>query len=256
MPWKRLTREEFIQRAKAVNGDAYNYDLIEYEGMTKKIHVVGMDGEFDIWPYNFLRRRGPQTKNKPGWKGDRRRPLYGVGINDEFGVTRTPAYRKWAGIIERCYKPNRGKRYPAYVGCSICDEWKYFSCFRRWFEKNSIPGYDLDKDILKQGNRVYCPEYCCFVPREINLLISGLNIKRKDNLPVGVCYSGSKKNPYVVRLKCQKRTIHVGLFKTAEDASAEYKKIKKGEIIRVANEYFKDGKISERVYNALLSFEV
>ena len=257
MPWRRLTKEEFIQRAKAVNGDAYNYDLIEYEGMTKKIHVVGEDGEFDIWPYNFLRRRPDhKRKNSPGWKGDRRKPLYGVGINDEFGITRTLAYRKWAAIIERCYKPNRENRYSSYVGCSICDEWKHFSKFRQWFEANFIPEYDLDKDLLKRGNRVYCPEYCCFVPRKINRLIAKLNTKRENGLPVGVNYSGSKKKPSVATIKSQDSGKYIGLFKTVEEASAEYKKRKKKEIIRIANEFFKEGKISEKVYNALLTFEV
>ena len=43
--------------------------------------------------------------------------------------------------------------------------------FEKWFDKNHIEGYHLDKDLLIQGNRVYSSETCCFIPAYINALI-------------------------------------------------------------------------------------
>lgn len=48
----------------------------------------------------------------------------------------------------------------------------YFSNFLKWFNGNYIKGYALDKDILIKGNKVYSPETCCFVPYEINTLVT------------------------------------------------------------------------------------
>ena len=49
--------------------------------------------------------------------------------------------------------------------CSVCEEWKHFSNFKKWFDENYIEGFDIDKDILIKGNKVYSPEACSFVPR-------------------------------------------------------------------------------------------
>lgn len=57
----------------------------------------------------------------------------------------------------------------------VCDEWmEDEQSFYRWLESESYPciagTYELDKDILIPGNKLYSPNTCCLVPKEVNLL--------------------------------------------------------------------------------------
>lgn len=49
---------------------------------------------------------------------------------------------------------------------------------------------------------------------------------------------------------------YIGSFETSEEAIAIYQQIKKQYIKELAEKYFKEGKITERVYNALMKYEV
>lgn len=44
-----------------------------------------------------------------------------------------------------------------------------------WYEYDEM--LELDKDLLLEGNRIYSPDKCCFIPKEINI---ALNNRRKD----------------------------------------------------------------------------
>lgn len=91
---------------------------------------------------------------------------YGVGKYSmkEHGS----AYQCWKGILERCYSPEYHKKQPTYVGCSVCNDWLNFQNFATWYEDNYVEGYQIDKDIRVEGNKVYGPEYCQFVTQEKN----------------------------------------------------------------------------------------
>ena len=79
--------------------------------------------------------------------------------------------KRWRGMINRCYNKNKSGISPAYRGTSICNEWLDFSCFLKW-AKPFIPqirlGWDLDKDLLGEGRRLYSPDTCTFLPTSIN----------------------------------------------------------------------------------------
>ena len=131
---------------------------------------------------------------------NRRKLVHGVGINDSDYTTnirknnkliwRCPFYDKWQSMLKRCYSPKWHKRFPSYIGCSVCPEWRYFSKFRLWMEGQKWEGMDLDKDILVKGNQVYSPDTCCFIPGTINYLF-GSGRKKKNNLPEGVKLSSN-----------------------------------------------------------------
>lgn len=104
--------------------------------------------------------------------------IFNVGINDANIPVYTkinekriqdPAYRKWNAIFQRCYSESLHKKQMTYVGCSVCDEWLYFSNFREWYENQyKEEGWEIDKDLLFPGNKIYSPETCIMIPRKIN----------------------------------------------------------------------------------------
>lgn len=111
-----------------------------------------------------------------------------------------------------------------------------------------MKGWHLDKDILVKGNKIYSPETCCFVPREINGLFirtdnkdMTLNVDKNDGK--FICYI-SKKG----------KTINLGRFNTYEEAFFMYKTEKERYIKEVADEW-KD-KIELKVYQAMYDYKI
>ena len=86
------------------------------------------------------------------------------------------ALGSWAGMLGRTSANNR-KLFPSYVGVSVDEEWYDFKRFLDWhkierfiWNYNGFNNLEVDKDILKRGNKVYSPKYCSLVTREINQL--------------------------------------------------------------------------------------
>jgi len=52
---KRLTTEQFIEKAKAVHGDKYDYSLVDYKNAKTKVKIIcSIHGVFEQIPYNHL----------------------------------------------------------------------------------------------------------------------------------------------------------------------------------------------------------
>ena len=114
--------------------------------------------------------------------------IYNKAINDlylEKDIGNAPAYQRWFDMVRRCYSEKYHISKPTYIGCSVCAEWLYFSNFKKWYDENYIDGFHLDKDILVEGNKVYSPEFCRFVPAYLNSLLTDRKNNRGD-LPLGV----------------------------------------------------------------------
>ena len=127
---------------------------------------------------------------------NRRRLLCGVGVNDASYSTRVqingkefrcPYYEKWGNLISRCYREPRRSKDMCYEGCSVSDDWLYFSNFRSWMETQDWEDKHLDKDILFPGNKVYSAKTCIFVPSHINRIIKSQT--KKGKYPKGVLYN-------------------------------------------------------------------
>ena len=155
-------------------------------------------------------------------------------------------------MLERCYSPKLHAKEPTYIGCTVCPEWHYLSNFKRWFDNNYVEGYHLDKDILVKGNKIYSPETCCFVPKEINFLLLN-NKSRRGDFPIGVHRKGDL---FISQINKNGKRIQIGRFDTPEDAFLAYKKEKEQYVKQLAERYFKEGKIAEMVYLALLDYRV
>ena len=129
----------------------------------------------------------------------RNKLVYGIGINDaDYNVHeyvlvdgnyklvwRCPYYRTWKDMLQRCYSEKLHLRHSTYIGCSVCDEWFTFSNFKKWMEQQDWDGKHLDKDLLKEGNKVYCPEYCLFVDQRINNFVTDSGAIRGEHM-IGV----------------------------------------------------------------------
>lgn len=141
----------------------------------------------------------------------------------------------------------------SYQDCYVCEEWKYFSNFKKWFDRNYVDGYAIDKDIICKGNRCYCPEYCSFVPQRINSLVVSRQNFRGEQL-IGVYKTPS--NTYSAKMNTTKGNVSLGTFQTEEQAFNAYKSAKEEYIKEVADDYYSKGLITERVYNALYNWKI
>ena len=250
-----LTQEDFIRNAKAVHGDKYDYSKVVYVNTTQKVCIIcPKHGEFWQQPSNHIN----QKQGCPKCYDERRRSIVlGFGINDsehQIAKRKTTelSYKEWTSMIRRCYSPKYHKKKPTYIGCQVCDEWRYLSNFKSWFDENYKEGCHLDKDILVQGNKVYSPDTCCFVPQYVNSLLTDHRGAR-GKYKIGVTKASKGYTACVSR--CGKEQ-YLGTFNTEDEAFAAYVKAKKEVIMETAQKAINDGLIDERIYNALLKYEI
>lgn len=245
---EKISKEEFIRRAREVHGDKYDYSKVEYKGSKVRVCIIcPIHGEFWMTHTNHIANK--QGCRKCGIES-KRTIKYGKYIVDVFGVRNQKSYNVWTGIIDRCER--KIDRYRAYSDCFMCEEWYVYSNFKRWFEDPANgyrEGYHIDKDLLsKNGEKYYSPKTCCFVPPEINLLIS-VRMKPSRDLPIGVYKAGEK---YMAMLAAD------GFSKTynsIEEAHNAYVESKLNRIYRLAQQYREENKITKRVYDALMSYD-
>lgn len=162
----------------------------------------------------------------------------------------TPAYTSWKGMLERCYKEKVRYMYPTYIDVYVCDEWHNYQIFCEWYYQHYKEGYQLDKDILVRGNKVYSPDTCCLVPSEINKLFTKTNAKRGE-YPIGVV---KRYSSYISQCTVGNRKRIRRTFKSVEEAFTDYKNTKEKWIKEVADKW--KGLIDQKVYDALYSYEV
>ena len=258
----RITTEDFIRRSKERFGEFLDYSKTHYTTAKEPVIVTcPFHGDVKVVPDRHLHSvyacpecEKDSRKTRPQ-KGHRKL-IRGVGVLDiEYAqnkdeITRT-AYQRWIDILQRCYKENYTVRDIKYQDCYVSEEWKLFSNFLKWFKENYVEGYAIDKDIIKKGNRCYCADYCCFVPQRINNLIENRSNHRGE-LPIGV-HKQHKK--YSAKLGGVDKYF-LGTFDTPEEAFFAYKAAKETYIKQVAQEYYESGKITKRVYDALMKYEV
>lgn len=180
--------------------------------------------------------------------------LWGVGYlgGDEYsGLTHKKIYTAWAGMLSRCYSEAYQKRRKTYIGCAVCDDWHNFQKFAKWYEENQPKGiddYQLDKDLLMQGNRIYSPSACTFVPREVNQALTRKTIECGD-YEIGV--SKNKGSRYFRAILHSKQ---IGKFSKEKEAFSAYKSAKEKHMKELAEKY--KSNLSKEAYCALLSFEL
>ena len=186
--------------------------------------------------------------------------VVGYGIYTPKGYPN--AYSVWSGMLRRCYTPDKGyieRRYKGR-GVYVCEEWLNFQNYAGWHEGNYVEEMQLDKDIIKLGNKLYCPEFCRFVPKDINTLFS-TSCNTRGDYPCGVYKDKRRKNkPFSVIISCKnkgdKKRKFSGNYSTPEIAFSAYREAKLEIIEEKAKLYFDEGTITQEIYDALLRYEV
>ena len=202
-----------------------------------------------------------------GKVADKLKPTYlGVGILGSKSTKNLEnnkhckEYILWSGMLCRCYDEKYSNNKPTYKGCTTSDMFRNYSFFYEWcdsqigFSKVDESGksFQLDKDILVKGNKLYSEDTCCFVPQEVNLLLATSKLKRGE-YPLGVSYHKRVKK-YSSTVRKGGGNKHLGYFLSPEEAFLAYKAAKEDYIKEVANKW-KD-QIDPRVYEALMKWEI
>lgn len=148
----------------------------------------------------------------------------------------------WNGMNDRC-NPNGTvqKNNPTYIGCT--NEFYSFHEFSEWCQsqygyliiEKSGKLWQLDKDLLSVGNKIYSMDTCIFVPCRVNTLLNsrrtsrgeypiGVNWIRRDNKFAASCNDGSGKQK------------GLGSFNTPMEAHQAWQKAKIDRIQSICND--------------------
>ena len=192
--------------------------------------------------------------------------VFGVGITSNLPTKTSdgrtlPDYNLWCGMLERCYSDKYQQKKPTYIGCSVSENFRYYSYFKEWCCRqvgfsdldNKGRKFVLDKDILLKGNKLYSENTCCFVPVEINSALTKCN-SRRGLYPVGVTYDATKTLPFQPTVSFEGKNKRLERCASAEEAFYIYKQAKEAIIKSLAEKY--KNLIDYKVYEALLKYEV
>lgn len=186
--------------------------------------------------------------------------IRGIGFNSKgkYKPTqngkRTKSYSVWRAMMERAYNPNYYKTQPTYKGCSIDERWHDYQVFAEWYanNKHSSQDYQLDKDLLVEGNKVYSPDTCCLVPQELNCLLTNRSNHRGD-YPQGVHW-----DKFIGKFKAQitanSATTYLGVYDCPNEAYQVYKEYKEAHVKTKALEW--QDRIADNVFQALMNWKL
>lgn len=177
--------------------------------------------------------------------------VHGFGVNDADYMVKPfgpdgkrlycPFYKTWVAMLERAYSPKCHAKRPTYIGVTVCEEWRSFMAFRAWMMEQDWENKHLDKDIIVPGNKVYSPDTCAFVTREVNNLLTD-HAARRGDWPIGVSWH-RQRNKFQSRINENKKERSLGLFHSPHEAHLAWRK-EKVRIVREAAEKCDDPRVA------------
>lgn len=186
--------------------------------------------------------------------------VFGAGVNDWVGKTKVDGkaireYSLWKGMLRRCFSEEYKQKKPTYNDVTCSKDWLSMTTFIEDVSQMKgfgLSGWELDKDILHKGNKLYSKDTCCFVPQEVNLLLIKSDNSRGE-YPVGV-YFQKASGKFMAQLAINGKRKYLGLFSSPEEAFQAYKTAKEAYIKVVAQKW--QHLLDERVYEALMNYTV
>lgn len=162
-------------------------------------------------------------------------------------------HNRYSNMKYRCGKAYQ-RENPRYEGTYMWEGWLKYKTKTLfvWLDNNyyEVDGeqMDIDKDILKYGNKQYHPDLCLIVPHSINTFFESIEVGR----------TSIKQNPktekYRVKVFDNGEWIVSSNIDTYNCALDIYCDIKQGILVNKAKA-LKD-KIPEKVYMALINTDV
>ena len=173
---------------------------------------------------------------------------------------KTREYMLYQNMKSRCSDKYKQGRL-TYADCTVSDKFKDFQYFANWcnrqigFLLKDSDGrfFQLDKDILYKGNKLYSEDTCVFVPKDINVFFAKADSIR-GSLPIGVRHKNSTINPYGAEVTNPflGGLEYLGLFPTKETAFEAYKQRKHEIAVMLANKHRQV--LRDDVYNILMNY--
>ena len=160
---------------------------VSYKDCVGKVCKSKLSGDFKILKYNdtanveiqFLKTGYRKVAEmKVVRNGNVKDPyvpsVHGVGVlgtkySPSINGVQTKEYGLWVRMLQRCYSDACQKKQPTYEGCEVSDNFKSYEYFYEWCNNQvgfSVDGngnqFQLDKDLLIKGNKVYKRRYLRF----------------------------------------------------------------------------------------------
>jgi len=200
------------------------YEMKVIKGNTKPRYVlVRIDGRYNetVKYSNLVKGKVKNLYHKSvyctGYIGIGRHKVSIKGV-------KTKKYKTWKRMIKMCYDYDYRVKHPTCKDVTVCKEWHNFQVFGEWYDnQHKEDGWKLYRNLLSGNKKIYSPDTCAFMPRELNLFLSR-ETKYIDR-PAGVSSGGSK---YESQDQCLSsgRRVYLGIFDTPEEADLAYINIK------------------------------
>jgi hypothetical protein len=236
--------------------EGYEIEVLEYQSYDKvKVRFTEEDNCVKYFTLKNILRGSPKNPYHPVVRG---KGFIGEGphkskVRGNSSKT-TAEYVHWSSMMTRSYYEEYHRRFPTYIGCSVEEQWYNFQEFGEWcqWQPGFNMGYVLDKDIILQGNKVYGPETCVFIPPELNSIIV-TQVKPGKTVPAGISFqNGCQK--YIVSCAIDGKNKNLGRFACPDEAFKVYKSFKE-DLVKERAEKYKDT-LDVRAYQAFMNFTV
>jgi hypothetical protein len=159
----------------------------------------------------------------------------------------------WTNMNTRCKEGGAYQsKNPTYLGCRVGGVFIDFQTFTEWYtsQVGYGSGYQLDKDILLKGNKVYNEDSCVLVPKDLNMFLTSRGNAR-GVYPQGVTIQKTTGR-FLAQVHVDGKTTHVGIYDSPYTAAVGYKYAKEAEAHRwyerlIAGEFLVDERVIEHL---------
>lgn len=183
--------------------------------------------------------------------------VFGIGYIGEGKYSQTltrKVYNCWNGMLDRCYNTKFSKSKKNYKdnNITVCKNWHCFQNFGIWYEEHYKENFSLDKDIIynvqHMTNKIYSPETCIMIPKELNEFLADDCVDRNVRLTKNKRFS-SQIQSYCLNNK----QIYLGTYDTFKEAKNAYAKEKYKIWISLVEKY--RNILDDEIYNILLKYD-